>query len=395
MFRKIWGEEEGQTIVLLAVCMAVLLGFVALATDAGVMFHTSREAQLAADSAAIAGAQQLQYGNVTAAAQADAALNGFTNGKDGVTVQVNDPPLSGPRAGKAGYVEVIVKKQQPTFFMRIFGVNSMSVPARAVATSMTTNQCNLATAPTGTGMTFTGTVNIQSPGCTYYANSNSSSGLKIAGTATVNAAGEDVVGGYSTDGTPNLTNQPKTTALPMPDPLASLQPPSVSNCQSAPHTSPLDPGCYNGLSITNGTVSLNPGTYIINGALKISGQANLTGSGVTFYLTSNGSVSVTGQATMDLSAPTSGYYNGILFYQDRSNSTDANFAGGDGTILQGILYFPDALVDWVGGSTSGQTDPPTAMSIISSRMKFAGNTTTENYADVNSNTPLQKPVLVE
>jgi hypothetical protein len=99
---------------------------------------------------------------------------------------------------------------------------------------------------------------------------------------------------------------------------------------------------------------------------------------------------VAGKATMDLTAPTSGTYNGILFYQDASNSSTAKFAGGSGSTLTGILYFPDALVELVGGTTSSS-----AVSVIASSMKFAGNDSMNNYATVNQSTPLSAARLVE
>lgn len=383
-------DESGQVVVLLAICMAVLLGFVALATDAGVMFHAKREAQMAADAAAIAGAQQLNFGDVTSAAQTDATRNGFTDGSDGVTVQVENPPLNGPSAGNANYVEVTVSKAQPTYFMRLFGVKSLTVAARGVATALPENNCFHALTPTGVGIDVVGTANIQSPKCVFYANSTSTDGIKIAGNSTLNAAGESVVGNYAIDGNPSVAVTPQSGALPIPDPLAYLKAPTISGCGSAHKTSTLSPGCYNGLSITKGTVSLDPGVYVINGALKLTGQATLTGTDVTIYLTSAGSVSVEGQATLDLTAPTSGTYNGILFYQDAGNSSTAKFAGGSDSTLTGILYFPDAQVELVGGTSSSSS-----VSVIASSMKFAGNDSMNNYADANSSTPLRRPVLVE
>ncbi len=383
-------DEDGQVVILFAFLIAVLLGFVALASDAGLMFRTKTQAQAAADSAAIAAAQQLKFGGITSAAQQDAALNGFASGKDGVTVQVDSPPVTGAAVGQTHYVEVIVTKKQPTFFMRALGVDSLTVSARAVATALPSANCFISLASTGVGFDIVGTANIQSPDCKFYADSTSSDGIKIAGNSTVNSAGENVVGGYALDGNPSVTVTPQGNALPIPDPLAYLQPPNYSGCQSANKSSTLSPGCYNGLSITGGTVSLSPGVYVINGPLKLTGQGSLTGTGVTIYLTSKGSVSVAGKATMDLTAPTSGTYNGVLFYQDTSNSSTAKFAGGSGSTLTGILYFPDALVELVGGTTSSS-----AVSVIASSMKFAGNDSMNNYATVNQSTPLSAARLVE
>ena len=116
--------------------MTCLLGFVGLATDVGTLLNAKRKIQTAADSAAIAGAAELSYGNATyviAQAKADAVNNGQTDGSNGTTVTVNPPPVGGLHAGNANYVEVIVSQNQPTMFMKIFNLNTVAVSARAVA----------------------------------------------------------------------------------------------------------------------------------------------------------------------------------------------------------------------------------------------------------------------
>ncbi|MBV8452951.1 MAG: hypothetical protein JOZ29_11845, partial [Deltaproteobacteria bacterium] len=83
----------------------------------------------------------------------------------------------------------------------------------------------------------------------------------------------------------------------------------------------LSPGLYNGgINITgNSTVSFNPGTYVIaGGGLSVTGNSTLSGQGVTFYLTAGssgyGPVNITVNATINLSAPSSGPLEGILFF---------------------------------------------------------------------------------
>ena len=122
-------DESGQALIISALCMTCLFGFVALAADVGVMLREKRLVQTAADSAAIAGALELNYypSGVTAAALAAAGQNGFSASSsgvtttNGVTVTVNNPPQNGPHQ-VAGYVEVIVSQIQPTLFMSVFGV---------------------------------------------------------------------------------------------------------------------------------------------------------------------------------------------------------------------------------------------------------------------------------
>ena len=49
-------DESGQALIITALCMTCLFGFAALATDVGLMFREKRLLQIAADSAAVAGA---------------------------------------------------------------------------------------------------------------------------------------------------------------------------------------------------------------------------------------------------------------------------------------------------------------------------------------------------
>src|SRR5690348_9479746 len=140
-------KEAGQALVLTAVALVMLMGFAGLAIDMGVLRHEKRLQQTAADAAALAGANNLTYGGVTAAGQAASAANGFSDtgttcstgcpnsGSVGfVTVTINNPPASGPHAGDANYVEALVADVHPTYFMKVLGTTKESVTARAVAT---------------------------------------------------------------------------------------------------------------------------------------------------------------------------------------------------------------------------------------------------------------------
>src|ERR1700746_236374 len=132
-------KQLGQVIVGAAVAMVVLAGFAGLAIDMGTLRYQKRLQQTAADSAAIAGAQNLEFGSgVTIGAQNASAQNGSTDNGGGaistctaagaavgtICVQVNNPPSTGPHSGTADaakYVEAWVSVVQPTYFMQIFG----------------------------------------------------------------------------------------------------------------------------------------------------------------------------------------------------------------------------------------------------------------------------------
>src|SRR5258708_17015297 len=79
---KMLRDDKGQTLVLTALCMSVMLGFMALALDVGVLFHARRSLQTAADAAALAGAADYLYNQSASSARtagcAAAAQNGFS-----------------------------------------------------------------------------------------------------------------------------------------------------------------------------------------------------------------------------------------------------------------------------------------------------------------------------
>ena len=81
-------------------------------------------------------------------------------------------------------------------------------------------------------------------------------------------------------------------------------------------------------------------------------------------------VHLAGTAEITLSAPTSGEYKHVLFYQD-GNTPDHfvnKFNGGADTELNGVLYFPNNPIEF-----SGNGDPGGAVSIIGRTVKFTGN----------------------
>jgi uncharacterized membrane protein len=138
------GGRRGQIIPLVAVFLTMLLGAAALAVDVGYLRYQQRIEQTAADSAAVAGATELQYGDTAfaTAARTDSAANGFTNNGGTIVVTVNNPPATGPNAGKANAVEVIVTAKYATFFENVFKMSLATVSSRAVVVNVNrTDEC--------------------------------------------------------------------------------------------------------------------------------------------------------------------------------------------------------------------------------------------------------------
>jgi Flp pilus assembly protein TadG len=127
---KKFRSEEGQVLVVTALCMVAFLGFLALATDIGALYNSKRQLQTAADAAATAAAvRYLSLYNTdnsnAAAAQASAITAGQAAATANVpgstpTVSVNTNPVSptvhqhcvAPNC----YFEAIVSAPNPTVF---------------------------------------------------------------------------------------------------------------------------------------------------------------------------------------------------------------------------------------------------------------------------------------
>jgi Putative Flp pilus-assembly TadE/G-like len=383
--------------IVTALCIASLCGMAGFAVDVGTLFRAKRNLQLVADAAAIAGADEAKYGDWKAAALASTVQNGITNGSGGATVTVNNPPASGSHAGG---VEVIVTVSEPTYFMKIFHLTSMNVSARAVAGLVAASGCiyTLGTSDADIGMV--GSADLSMPDCGILVDSSSSNAISMTNNTTITAQSIGVVGGISIGGA-DMTPAAITGIAPAADPLAFLPVPSfnTASCKADPGSNygPTIPGgtvCYNGISITgSGNVTFPPGLYIVNGTFSIKGSGTVSGNGVTFFLAApNGTLTQAGSSSLNLIAPTSGTYNGILFFEDPTDNNAMSIAGSGSSTIEGIIYAPDASLTLVGSSG---VNIYADLIVNSLSMKGTSNYTFNNYSGINANEPLQTAVLTE
>jgi Flp pilus assembly protein TadG len=138
-------------LVLFTLVLVVLISIAGMLIDGGMASAVRRQAQSAADTAALAASKAIGVGsNGTTAASALAAANGFPNsttdcsGASIAGVTLHTPPTSGPFSGNPGYVEVVVQRPMRTSFSQIVGQSCWMVSARAVAsvTSSSVAECN-------------------------------------------------------------------------------------------------------------------------------------------------------------------------------------------------------------------------------------------------------------
>jgi Flp pilus assembly protein TadG len=402
--------ESGSAAVMVALSLVVILGIMGLAIDVGQLRLTKQNLQMAADAAALAGALELNTCGSTpdcaameAAAKAALTENGFTASTvqtgciptgTGLAITINNGPCAlgtaNPHNGNTSYVEVVVSQNQPTYFAGVLGISSVNIKTRAEAARSGGSNCMFALDPNGAGAITVGFLAaLYSPKCGIVDESSSSSALTcLLGSITGSQIG--VVGGYLNIWCPTSSPAPITgIAVPNPaDPLDYLPTPPVPSCgtsKNSPYNGSasaltltgssgavtLYPGAYcGGITIGFGAnVTFMPGTYVLTswngtktispGGLTMDLGATVTGSGVTFYNYGSPSNSNGGGITfnftsftsggVNLTAPTSGTYSGILFFQDPQNISTSTIMGTSSwnTVLQGIYYFPSAPVQFV------------------------------------------------
>ncbi|MGB5379529.1 MAG: pilus assembly protein TadG-related protein [Acidimicrobiia bacterium] len=128
-------EQSGVSVVLVALMMSVLLGMAAFAVDFGWIYWNVIKIQHGADAAALSGviyepgSQVLAYGNALEAA----AENGYVHGSPGTTVVPVDFEEDSTAVENANQLRVTVSDNVPTFFMSIFGFDSITISKHAIA----------------------------------------------------------------------------------------------------------------------------------------------------------------------------------------------------------------------------------------------------------------------
>jgi Flp pilus assembly protein TadG len=400
--------RKGVVAVLVAICLTVLLGFVAIALDGGLLMDNRRRVQAAADVAALAAAESLYLnwrtnqgldpsGVAAAMAQANAQANGFTD------VTVNIPPLSGYFTGQAGYAEVIVNYDQPRYFSTIWGTTSTRVTGRAVGRGMwASNKMGiLVLNPTASGsLTNTGGGSVTVVGVPTIIDSNSPTAGVTTGNGTV-VSTIDVTGvpGVSGPGWPGPVNSGQT---PVPDPLAYIPEPNPNNMivqskhpthVSSTTTTYLQPGVYQGgIQVTGqGSVVMAPGIYYMDGGgFSFTGQGNLLAAGVMIYNApqkSNDIVNIQGLGSIDFSPPTDGIYKGIALFQERSSANTMAVSGNGASEMYGTFYTAGGTLS-VTGNGGNQT---IGSQYISYNLTLSGNG--NFYVNWNVNTTANGRIL--
>ena len=399
MLNRFYRNCSGNIAILSAVMMTALAGMGGLVAEYGDGLFNRIEDQRLADVAAVAGATNYAENTSVSAMNATvsraATLNGLASSA-AVASLVPSPTGDGNQA-----VKVVVSTSVPLQLSRLISSNS-ALPVQAAAYAEikpSSTDCILALDSTAAqAITVTGNANVQAPLCDVVSDSSNSDAFDVGGSSQMTTACAIAVGGFNVG--PGLTETsctaPDAHAASTPDPYSSVPALTAAGAGGSgvcvtvpPLPAILQPGNYcNGLSIS-GSTTFSPGLYYIDGNFSIQGNATVTGTGVTFYVTRKGTTSIAGNVTATLSAPTSGTYAGILFFGDRSATSSSNnqITGNNGSMLTGVLYFPTQLLTYTGNSGALTT----CTQLIADMITFTGSTAVSNACSGTGVNPFTSP----
>jgi len=375
--------KGGNVATIFALTLPVVVGGAGFGVETSYWYYSSLKLQAIADAAAYAGALEKIAGSNTAAITSAATASASSNGLGGGTIVVNTPPTSGPNTAKKA-VEVIVNQNLDRIFTSIFTQTKVPEQARAVALITDASKaCMEALNPSASqAALFSGSTSVKLTGCVVMSNSIANDAIKLQGSAGLQVDCLISAGGVMLNNpVTTVCKSPITHALPAGDPFASLPAPTPTggckNVNGNKTTQTIQAGTYcSGMNL-NGNVALSSGTYIVQGNLKINAGAVITcaapcTNGVTIFMSGSNTISMNGNATVTLSAPTSGTYSGVLFYGDRTGTAaQSTFNGTANSLLTGAIYFPRQQVNYLGNfsGVNGCTQ------VVADTIQWSGNST--------------------
>jgi hypothetical protein len=369
--------------------------------------------QAAYSAASAAGTNGCGVAAAPTQAQAIAAARGYQNGVNSTTVTVTC------NASASTYT-VRIDQVQPMWFANLFLSTAPTASASAVAmlASRVSDLCVLALDGTNVSAAIIGsdtgaagfigntTLNLR---CGIAVDSSSSTAMTVGGSASVTATDVYLVGDMAApSGHGSLTTSPTANNIlrhqpPVVDPYLDRNFSTPISCTNPVGSRPYVPssgavaaGTYCGgltLGQSGGghsdNYTLSGVYYIVGGELRINASANVTGTNVTFILTGNAlgqvgyaTLRINGNSQVSLTAPTTGPFGGLVFFQDRSAPFSANtncgngnaqnkINGGSDQLITGAIYFPNQSVCFTGNSSVA--GPGQCTQLIARTLDFTGN----------------------
>jgi hypothetical protein len=369
-------DTKGNIAIATALTLPLLAGAAGFGVETAFWYHKDLELQQAADKSAYTAALEKRAGANSSKILNTATYIATENGYQPGTLAVHYPPIAGAYAGDTKAIEVDLSIELPRYFTSFFFDDMVSERVRAVAVMQTAaNACILALSTTlSHAARFSGSSDVNLVGCTVMSNSMTSDAVQVQGSAKLSTDCIIAVGDVDLTSGATMTECPGaiTNAPPAADPFADVPVPTSATTYTSTGGAVLQPGHYtNGMNLS-GTKTLSPGVYVVSGGnFKINANAHISGSGVTIYFTAGTAVTINGTATVNLSAPTSGTYSGMLFFGDRSATDNVTLNGTADSKLTGAVYFANQNINYLGNfsGNGGCTQ------VVGKTVEWSGNTT--------------------
>lgn len=345
-FRKC---QSGGVAMVFGLMAPVLLGGSGLALDYLTYTHKLTQLQAAADSAAIAGAQELSLASINDA-QIKVVVEQYAQRSVSSAKSITSEIFVDR---KKGALTVQVTEIWTPIFAEFIGAKMTPIVTSATASLVGSSSiCVLALSPSRSkAVHLDKDAILSAKGCGVFANSSHRQGVRLDQNAKISSAITCSAGGYIAK-TGAAMPEPVADCPEIPDPLAGRGEPPIGACvdnglviQTGNKT--LNPGNYcDGLKITgNAKVNFMPGIYIVSdGVFEVSDDAQISGNHVGFFL--NGektTLNFKGNATVNLTGSIEGEMAGLLFYESRATSVGRkhHLSCSHTDELTGTVYLPN------------------------------------------------------
>lgn len=405
--KQFWRDKRGSVAIIFALKGMLAVTVVAFALHYGAWSREKTALQAATDAAALAGTRELIYamadpnnqsstGETDEAAKAYFKANGFAEvpSVNATTSAPYSVTVSAMRTGEVWIGPKVISK-------------SPEIAATATARGIPeADACVLALdvdAPMGIDFNLSGTVTASD--CSIWSNSTTNNSYDANGSGTITAAANCAVGNAKVTGNITLNPPVKTGCFPATDPMAGWSFIVPSGCdynnyniptvttgtgKSSTTTGTLVANkvyCGN-LTWNGGTLRMPPGVYYIkNGTFKVSGNASVVGpdpgppvpgvnEGVTIVLLEGGTLDFAGTGYVDLKAPRTGAFTGMVIVSDRNGSVqNSKIAGNNYVNLEGQVYLPNQNLTYAGNSSGVAPTPAAYHAVIAKTITFNGSPT--------------------
>lgn len=407
-------DEHGAVAILVAVCMVILCVVAGIVVDLGRARVTQMASQNAADASALAAATAL-YPSSGCASDADAGApclqSAVEAAKDYAEENLHvDPGAWGQSCSFDGsfvpagagtscvqfdslaeptkvWVQIPIEDVQMTLG-KLAGVEDVPISTRAQATLVQGSGVPCGVCVLG---------NTRMSGNADLAVTDAGVGLNGTPAFSGNTRVSVTNGTFTTERAPSVSGNTAFTPSPsvgvrVDDPFQDAAMPDVGGLPAKGDTSlsgngpcVLEPGTYGDISLSgNRTCTLTEGIYAITGRLSWSGNTSVDATaGVTLYFTcgtvsrprecgsgeAGGSLSYTGNQSLEIIAPASGETQGFAILYDRGNSASLDYSGNHGNVLVGAIYAASATMNMSGNS--GTIGMDTA--IVVGNLNVSGN----------------------